>query len=60
MLDAGGGKVYLMSHRGQYLAIRETQDWGSALALNFQVDVLQVLNARREQLQRPLPLSSAR
>lgn len=28
MLDAGGGSVYLKSHRGQYLAIREDQNWG--------------------------------
>lgn len=28
VLDAGGGSVYLKSHRGQYLAIREDQNWG--------------------------------
>lgn len=29
VLDAGGGKVYLQSHRGAYLAIREDKNWGS-------------------------------
>ncbi|CAK9018577.1 unnamed protein product [Durusdinium trenchii] len=32
VLDAGGGKVYLQSHRGAYLAIREDKNWGSALS----------------------------
>eukprot|EP00434_Breviolum_minutum_P014609 symbB.v1.2.012879.t1/scaffold876.1/size155678/4 len=31
VLDAGGGSVYLKSHRGQYLAIREDQNWGPGL-----------------------------
>lgn len=31
VLDAGGGMVYLRSHRGEYLAVREDTNWGPGL-----------------------------